>query len=784
MKFFIASFFVVFQLHFLFAQKKENQSSIKYTFHHITTEVKFLNNNTTRIFKYQGEIAPVKNSLVVLNNDDVSIKTSVQQIDNQIIIQSSALKIELNKSNGIIKFFDKDNNLLLSESRTTKEFQKIDDSVTHVSQAYSLSADEAIYGLGQHQTGRMNQRNQTILLRQRNMDIAIPFLQSTKGYGIYWDNYSATIYRDSHDNMSLTSEAGKCIDYYFIAGKNADTIIDNYRKLTGSVPMFPLWSFGYIQSRERYQSQQQVVDVVKKYRDLKVPIDAVVQDWQYWGPDNHNWNSIQFDNPDYPNPTLMIDSVHQMNAKILISVWPSFGSKSKIYQELNNKNMLFNFPTYPVLNDVKVYDAFNPKARAIYWNYMNRNLFSKGIDGWWLDATEPEQEKIRESSEPDTFNTSVVRNTKTFLGNYKSYNNAFPFETVNGVYTHQRKTAASDKRVFILTRSAFAGQQRDASMVWSGDITASWHTLKDQIPAALNYSLSGMPYWNSDIGGFYSGINYPNGNKDVLYQELYIRWLQFAVFTGMMRSHGTNTPREIYQFGKPGNVAFNLIRKYIGLRYQLEPYIYSTAWNITSKNASLMRALVMDYPNDKNVYDLGSEYLFGKSVLVAPVTDSIFAKATKTLDTLSVVQEKIYLPEGEWYDYNTNKKFVGAHTISRAYTLAQMPVFVKAGSIMPLAKEAQYSAIQNFKILTIKIYPGKDATFDLYEDEGDNYNYEKGKYSIIKFQWDDKTKTLTIDNRKGNFKSMLKNRIFKINVIGLDEIKNVEYNGNRKVIHF
>ncbi len=442
---FVLCLFVLCRFSYAQSNNKDFLSSghgIKFTVGGITTEIQFCSGNTARIFKYEGKNRPKKNTLVVLgNHDGIVVNTSVQQTGDQIIIQSPSLKIELNKINGIISFFDKENNLLLSENETKKAFEKIDDSVTHVSQSYQLSADEAIYGLGQHQTGKMNQRNQTILLKQRNMDIGIPFLQSTKGYGIYWDNYSAMIYSDSQNKMSLTSEAGNCIDYYFIAGKNADAIIDNYRKLTGEVPMFPLWSFGYIQSRERYQSQQQIVDVVKKYRALNVPLDAVVQDWQYWGEDNHNWNSVQFDNPNYPNPAAMIDSVHQMNAKILISVWPSFGSKSAIYQELNNKNMLFDFPTFPVLEGVKVYDAFNPGARDIYWGYMNRNLFSKGIDGWWLDATEPEEQRTHDmhgAHEPDTFNTSVIKDAKTYLGNFKSYANAFPFATVNGVYNNQR----------------------------------------------------------------------------------------------------------------------------------------------------------------------------------------------------------------------------------------------------------------------------------------------------------------------------------------------------------
>ncbi|HTN35765.1 MAG TPA: TIM-barrel domain-containing protein [Arachidicoccus sp.] len=790
---FIAVFIVgLLPMQLLLGQQQSRTHVLKYTLNGVTTEISFINNTTAHIFKYRGSNRPDKHSLVVLNSRDAPVKTetSMGQQDNQFIIQSAGLRVELSKIDGTLQFYNNKDELLIAECPDQPAdqqvdqhgFEKIDDSITHVAASFALSNGEAIYGLGQHQTGVMNQRGQTILLRQTNMDIAIPFLQSTKGYGLYWDNYSATIYHDSAGKMSLTSEAGSCIDYYLIAGENADAIIGGYRKLTGTVPLFPLWSFGYIQSRERYQSQAQVVGVVKKYRELKVPLDAVVQDWQYWGV-NDNWNATRFDNPSFSDPVSMIHSVHQMHAKLLISVWPSFGGKSKIYQEMNSKNMLFNFPTFPRMKSVKVYDAFNPEARNVYWKYLNKNLFMKGIDGWWLDATEPEQINTGKGHEPDAFNTAFIKDTKTYLGNYRSFTNAFPFETVNGVYTHQR-AASSDKRVFILTRSAFAGQQRDGSMVWSGDITSSWQTLKRQIPAALNYSLSGLPYWNADIGGFFSGTNYPGGNKDLLYRELYIRWLQFGVFTAMMRSHGTNTPREIYQFGKPGDITFDIIRKYIGWRYTLEPYIYSTAWNITAKNASLMRALVMDYPGDKNVYDLGSEYLFGNAILVAPITDSIFDKTSDSLDLASTVKQKIYLPRGDWYDYNTDKRLGGHRTIVQAYTLTTMPVFVKSGSIIPLATVSEYSSIQHFKNLTIKVYPGRNADFELYEDEGDNYNYEKGKYSIIKFVWDDRAKTLTIDKRQGDFNLMIRKRTFEIKVAGLNRLKTVEYDGSRKVVRF
>ena len=368
------------QVYAVFGQVPADTPVLKYRLHNLTTEIRFINSNTVGVFKYPGGTAPEKNSLVVLKAAYSPVKTMTGDRNNRLFIESRDLRVELNKADGTLCFFNGRHDLLLREAVNQKPFKEEGSGGFMVQQGFHLSGSEAIYGLGQHQTGKMNQRGQTILLRQRNMDIAIPFLQSTRGYGIYWDNTSATVYRDSANQMSLRSEVGDCIDYYVIAGSDAKQIIKGYRTLTGTVPMFPLWSFGYIQSRERYQSQQQVLEVVKKYRSLQVPLDAVVQDWQYWGDDD-NWNSTAFENPKYPHPEAMIDSIHGLHAKFLISVWPSFGGTSEIYQEMERKKMLFDFGTYPNSRTVKVYDAFNPHARALYWKYMRKNLFEKRR-GW------------------------------------------------------------------------------------------------------------------------------------------------------------------------------------------------------------------------------------------------------------------------------------------------------------------------------------------------------------------------------------------------------------------
>src|SRR5690606_31927049 len=426
------------------------------------------------------------------------------------------------------------------------------------------------------------------------------------------------------------------------------------------------------------------------------------------------------------NPQKMVDDIHALNAHIIISIWSSFGPKTQPYKELEKDNMLFNFSTWPQSgksdwppnmdypSGVRVYDPYNPKARDIYWKYLKKGLFSLGIDGWWMDSTEPDHLDIK----PEDFDE------KTYLGSFRKVRNAFPLMTVGGVYKHMRK-ATSDKRVFILTRSAFAGQQRYAANTWSGDTEASWKTLKDQISSGLNFSLTGIPYWNSDIGGFFIW-EFKDKLDDPEYRELYARWLQFATFTPMMRSHGADAPREIYQFSKKGEPVYDALEKYINLRYSLLPYIYSEAWQITSQQSSLMRALVMDFPNDEKVLDLNDQYMFGHSFLVTPVCKSMYTEDKKE-NFQKDGYSKVYLPKGtDWFDYWTGERFAGGQTIDKKAPIDILPLYVKAGSIVPVGPKVEYAEEKDWSDLQINIYPGADAEFTLYEDENDNYNYENG----------------------------------------------------------
>ena len=656
----------------------------------------------------------------------------------------------------------------------------------------------------------MIQRNMTKNLIQGNVEDVSPFFQSTKGYGVFWDNYSPTLFTDNEVETSFRSEVGDCVDYYFMYGKNADGVIAQVRSLTGQAPMFPLWTYGYWQSKERYKSQEEVVDVVRKYRELGVPLDGIIQDWQYWGH-NYLWNAMDFQNPTFNNPQKMIEDVHAMNAHMAISIWSSFGPMTKPYRELDKKGMLFNFTTWPQSgleswppnmeypSGVRVYDAYNPEARDIYWKYLNDGIFKLGMDAWWMDSTEPDHLDWK----PEDMDT------KTYLGSFRKVRNAYPLMTVGGVYDHQR-AVTSDKRVFILTRSGFLGQQRYGANVWSGDVASTWESFRNQIPAGLNFSLCGMPHWNSDIGGFFAGHynkswNDDSASKNPLYQELYVRWLQFGTFNPMMRSHGTDVYREIYKFGKKGEPVYDAIEKMIGLRYSLLPYIYSTSWEVSNRQSSFMRALMMDFVDDRKVWDINDEYMFGKSILVAPITHAQYtpeavvkvseeegwnrdgvkkAKTDVAVDFMETKSTKIYLPAGTlWYDFWTNEKHEGGKEITKETTLDVIPLYVKAGSIIPVGPQVQYATEKPWDHLELKVYAGANGNFILYEDEFDNYNYEKGVYTEIPISWNNTSCKLTIGARKGAYEGMLKNCKFTVTLQDGTQ-KNVDYNGKAISVKF
>jgi len=788
---------------------QKTNMGVKTQINSTNVEIQFYGPALVRVLKSPVGKAFSKESLTVVKKPQAT-KFTVNQQGNVVLLKSDKLKVEVDVKSGKISYSTLAGEKLLSEKESGSTFTDFDDagSKTYtINQSFILEKDEAIYGLGQQQRGKLSLRNAKFNMVQGNTDDYVPFLVSTKGYGLFWDNYSPTVFEDKPESTSFKSEVGDCIDYYFMFGGNIDGSIGGMRNLTGQAPMFPLWTFGYWQSKERYKSQNELVGVVKKYREIGVPLDGIIQDWQYWGS-NYLWNAMDFLNPEFSNPKKMVDDIHGMNAHVIISIWNSFGPQTKQYREMKPKGMLLNFGTWPQSgletwppnreypSGVEPYDPYNPEARDIYWKYLNKGLFSLGIDGWWMDSSEPDHLDFK----PSDFDL------KTFLGSFRKVRNAFPLMTVGGVAEHQR-SASSDKRVFILTRSAFAGQQRYGANTWSGDVNSSWQSLRNQIPAGLNFSMSAIPYWNTDIGGFFAGaynksFNDGTGAKNPSFQELYVRWLQFGAFTPMMRSHGTDVPREIYNFGKKGEPIYDAIAKAINLRYSLLPYIYSTAWTVTNSQSTIMRALVMDF-KDKKVVDMNNEYMFGKSILVAPIVNAQYTPETtvksntetgwdkkdtnnenKSSDVTftQTKSSKVYLPEGPfWYDFWTNEKIKGGQEIVKATSIDEIPLYIKSGSIIPFGPQVQYATEKKWDSLEIRVYPGANGVFTLYEDENDNYNYEKGAYSTITFTWIDSKNTLTINDRKGLFPGMLKTRKFNIVVVAADKKndKSVTYSGKK-----
>lgn len=792
-----------------YAQSYQKTSlGIKARINAMDVEIQFFSPSTVRVLKSPIGKNFTKESLSVVKKPETT-KLTIHQQGDVVLLKSNRLKVDVDLKSGKVSYITLTGALLMSEKASGATFVDFNDagSKTYtVNQLFVLDKDEAIYGLGQQQHGKLSLRNAKINMVQGNTDDYVPFLVSTKGYGLFWDNYSPTVFEDKAEYASFKSEVGDCIDYYFMLGGNIDGSIACMRDLTGQAPMFPLWTFGFWQSKERYKSQSELVGVVQKHRELGVPLDGIIQDWQYWGS-NYLWNAMDFLNPEFPNPKKMVEDIHNMNAHVIISIWNSFGPQTKQYREMKPQGMLLKFGTWPQSgletwppnmeypSGVEPYDVYNPAARQIYWKYLKNGLFSLGIDGWWMDSSEPDHLDFK----PTDFDI------KTYLGSFRKVRNAFPLMTVGGVADNQRATT-SDKRVFILTRSAFAGQQRYGANTWSGDVNSSWQSLRNQIPAGLNFSMSAIPYWNTDIGGFFAGAynkgwNDGSGAKNPAFQELYVRWLQFGAFTPMMRSHGTDVPREIYNFGKKGEPIFDAIAKMIHLRYSLLPYIYSAAWDITNNQSTMMRALVMDF-DDKNVRDMNNEYMFGKSILVAPIVNAQYTPETvvKTdensgwnkddkkdgkeiaVDFTQQKSSKAYLPAGtSWFDFWTNQKYDGGQEVTLATTIDEIPLFIKAGSILPFGPKVQFATEKKWDDLEIRVYPGANAEFTLYEDENDNYNYEKGVYSTISFTWNDTKKSLTVNERKGSFPGMLTERKFKVVIVSDSQkfVKEVIYKGTK-----
>ena len=726
-------------------------------------------------------------------------------------VRSSELTVRLDAKTNTLTFLTAKGRVLLREK--SHHFEQLtsgsDAGKWQVGQTFTLDKDEAIYGLGTIQNGKMNRRGEHKRMEQSNLEDFQNVLQSIKGWGLFWDNYSPTMFDDGKDGMSFTSEVGSAIDYYFLYGGSADGVIAQMRHLSGDVPMFPLWTYGYWQSKERYKTARETEGIVDKYRELQVPLDGIIQDWQYWGS-NYLWNAMDFLSEDFSNGPQMIKNVHEKHAHFMISIWASFGPQTQQFRELNERGLLLPFETWPQSgishiwppvmkypSGVTVYYAVHPEARAIYWKYL-KTLYDYGTDAWWMDSTDPDFFNPKESDYAH----------KVYGGTWRSQRNAFPLETVRGIYQSQRKDDR-DKRIFIMTRSAFAGQQHYGSNMWSGDVNSSWDMLRKQVPAGLSFTLTGNPNFNTDIGGFFCSSYNTRGSgstpKNPQFQELYVRWMQYGLFCPVFRSHGADAPREIWQFGQKGEPVYDIIEKMIRLRYRLIPYLYSTAWQVTSNNDSYMRPLFADFAADRKVWDMTNEFMFGHSILACPIVDPQYTeekivrtdamtgwdRQTAKEDGQNSVggssftglkETTKYLPKGaDWYYFWTGQRYKGGQNVKLTTSLETVPMFVRAGSILPLGPEMQYVGEKAWDSLEIRVYPGADGSFTFYEDEGDNYRYEQGVYSTITFNWNDKSRTLSIGERQGSFPGMLQNRQFTI-VMPDGKKKEINYDGNKTQI--
>lgn len=758
-------------------------------------------------------------SVILRPGEHVTRAVELKEGGNETTLSYGNIQVSVDRTTGHVVFADAaGKSLMKAEASTITPCEHaVDRGKYKVSQTFRLDPREAIYGLGQLRDTAMNRRGCHVEIWNHNTYISIPYFTSEKGYGLYWDNAGRSFFDDSAEGTSFTSEVAPCIDYYFLYRDGTqDGVVAAIRELTGKATMFPLWAMGFWQCRERYKTSDELAEVLDRYRQLRIPVDAMVQDWQYWGSDS-NWNAMRFMNPYYINkvgdkawdkylphdmrdlparqpprlksPEKMVGYVHQNNARLMISVWASFGPWTEQYKKLKAIGALLPFDTWPRNQGVLPYDVFNPEARNIYWQYL-QHLYKMGLDAWWTDSTEP-----------DHFEHPGDDDYLTRDGSWRSVKNAFPLLHNKGIYEHQRAMRGNGKRSLQMTRSGAFGLQHYGTFSWSGDIVASWNEMKNQIPSGLNYTLCGIPFWNTDLGGFFYW-EYEQDPRNPAIQELQTRWMQWGTFMPLMRNHCSSPMvSEIYRFGKEGDWAYDAIKKAIVERYRLLPYIYSNAADCALGDGSMMRALVMDFATDKRASQLNTEYMFGRNLLVKPVTDPMYTwKDQQKKGHLIYPDVKkaaapttVYLPAGTlWYDYWDGTCLEGGREVLRPCPIDIIPVYVKAGTVMPIGPDVQYSDEKPWDNLEVRVYAGADGTFTLYEDEGDSYNYEKGRYTLIRFDYDDAQRTLTIQPRRGSYKGMVSHRRFRISLItdrakaqggaAVASTETVEYGGGKVVV--
>jgi alpha-D-xyloside xylohydrolase len=661
----------------------------------------------------------------------------VARSQDQATLRTPKLSVEIDLKTALLRFLDANGKVFLKESpRVPRRYVPTEangEKLYRVDERFFPDPLEGFYGLGQHQSGVFDQRGAVIELAQANTNVAVPMLVSTLGYGLLWNTASKSWFDNRFPSeLKLTAEAADAIDYYVFYGPSVDRIIQIYRNMTGHAPLFGRWAYGFVQSKDRYRSAKELLDIAAEYRDQHVPLDLIVQDWFWWKLQGDPEYAESYLKP-WPDVPAALEKLHQENVHAMISVWAKFDLKSNNYQEMRKLGF--------IIPGADIYDATNPAARDYYWKHLMGVKFAEGWDAFWLDSSEPEIWNGQSDAVLDALQLSI--------GNGARYTNVFPLMHTGGVHDHWRKTT-DRKRVFILTRSAFLGQQRYATTVWSGDVLGTWMTFRRQITAGLNFQMSGLPYWTTDVAGY--GWPYERDTRDPDYQELYVRWFQYGVFCPILRTHGhrSNNTNELFSYGpQTPTLIF-----YDKLRYRLLPYTYSLAWRVTNEDYTIQRGLPMDWAEDRRVRDIGDEFMFGPAFLVGPVSEP------------GAASREMYLPEAAvWFDFWSGARLKGAQTLQAAAPLDRIPLYVRAGSIVPLGPVVE-NADGQVDTLEVRVYPGADGDFEWYSDAGDTYDYEKGRRRVVPMHWDDSARTLQLGEAQGSYPEMPERVRVRLVVVG------------------
>ena len=659
----------------------------------------------------------------------------------------------------------------------------LDRTAYEAKQNFVFNEGEGLYGLGSHEEGYGNLRGKSRILFQHNLKAVVPVLVSTGGWGVLFNMGCLMTFHDDAEGSYLWAECCDELDWYFFYGKDYNALMGQYRLLTGETPMLPKYALGYTQSKERYKDAQEMIDVAKEYRRRGVGLDTIVLDWQSWPEGQWGWKHL--DPARFPDPEGFTKALHDKNVKLMISVWPSMvGDENEDRKEMLEKGYM--------LGNRTIYDAFNPEARKLYWKQANEGLFSKGVDAWWCDDSEPFETDWRGEIKPEGLTRAMINTeeARQYLDPAKL--SLYSLYHTMGIYKGQRGET-DEKRVVNLTRSSFAGQHRHAAITWSGDISANWETLRRQIPEGLNFCATGESYWSLDIGAFFPGGghggwffegDFPRGCEDPGYRELFTRWMQLGVFLPMMRSHGTGTPREIWRFGEKGERFYDAIAAAIRLRYQLVPYLYSLMAQTNASGVPMLRVPALVFAYDPALRAVDDELMLGDAILAKPVTKPMYyLPGGKAVEPPSE-RMSIYLPKGTpWYDFIGVHRYPGGSTLEFTASLASVPMYVRAGAILPLGADVQHTGELSAKPLMVRVYPGRDGSFVFYDDAGDGYGYEKGESARIEMLWDDAKRVFTLKAQQGGYPGMPEKRVMNVFVAG-DEMKSVEYTGEEIKLQF